>query len=40
MMRMMEKYTEKLEGIIRLRTAELDVERKKSEMLLKMMLPE
>ncbi len=40
MVKMMEKYTEKLEGVIRQRTVELDHERKKSEKLLKMMLPE
>ena len=40
MMKMMEKYTDKLEGIIRERTNELKQERMKGERLLKMMLPE
>uniref|UniRef100_A0A914X2I2 guanylate cyclase n=1 Tax=Plectus sambesii TaxID=2011161 RepID=A0A914X2I2_9BILA len=40
MVKMMEKYTSKLEGVIELRSHELDLERKKSEKLLKMMLPE
>jgi hypothetical protein len=40
MVNMMEKYTEKLESIINERTVELQEERKKSERLLKLMLPE
>ncbi len=39
MVSMVEKYTDKLELDIAERTAELDEEKKKSENLLKMMLP-
>lgn len=39
MLRRLEKYSQNLEGLIRARTEELELERQKTERLLAQMLP-